>query len=286
MCWLWLWESECSDVVEPDPEEVAVLVRVWAVSVLARGGSKLNLKLGVGVVELELELDSKRERSFLSCGNPCEEELEYAGGGDRIGGPLATWNVRFGGVGGPTVSAIGADGPPAEGPGLREELGSRELRCCDESESTEMERDREDVEPLREESTENLCSRVDLFEVVFVFECMDVLLGDELSVPGSGGGGGGLCGACPCSEVSENWRGRDVVRGVGRVRTGTPFVCVEEMVVVGECGRSVYRYCEPEATRARRAWIARISSSEKPASIRDEDHDGGRPTYLRMVSRY
>jgi len=72
--------------------------------------------------------------------------------------------------------------------------------------------------------------------------------------------------------VSENWL-REVDRGWGFART-------DGLVVVGVSGRSVYM-CEPgDGLLARRAWMAAISSSLKPAPMRDVDHDGGRPTYL------
>jgi hypothetical protein len=66
---------------------------------------------------------------------------------------------------------------------------------------------------------------------------------------------------------------REVDRGWGFART-------DGLVVVGVSGRSVYM-CEPgDGLLARRAWMAAISSSLKPAPMRDVDHDGGRPTYL------
>lgn len=81
--------------------------------------------------------------------------------------------------------------------------------------------------------------------------------------------------------LSECWRGRLVLRGTGLAMTAGLFP--ELSVMAGEAGRSVYRYNEDgdgEALAALRACIWAISSSEKPASVREVVQEGGRPESL------
>ena len=82
-------------------------------------------------------------------------------------------------------------------------------------------------------------------------------------------------------QVSTSWRGRLVVRGTGLAMTTGLFP--ELSVMVGEAGRSVYRYIEEgdaEGLAALRACIWAISSSENPTSVREVVQEGGSPERL------
>ena len=81
--------------------------------------------------------------------------------------------------------------------------------------------------------------------------------------------------------LSACWRGRLVVRGTGLATTTGLLPGLS--VITGEAGRSVYRYNKDddgERLAVLRACIWAISSSEKPASVREVDQEGGRPERL------
>lgn len=80
-------------------------------------------------------------------------------------------------------------------------------------------------------------------------------------------------------ESTEYCRGRDEDRGAGR------DTMEEDMdMAAGDWGRSLYRYGEREPLR-RACTIAAISSSDSPASVSCDIHDGGSPASLQWGQR-
>lgn len=64
---------------------------------------------------------------------------------------------------------------------------------------------------------------------------------DVLDIAGIGIGGGFRCKMTPLSDASDEGLGSEVVRGLGRVRTGEPvgLACGLLGELAGDCGRSV-----------------------------------------------